>query len=74
MLDIRGRCRAAWVLWSGGCSHSRKIQDRRRVEQSARRLVFIAGVVLLFTGRDPTSMFDLALGIDRWAHRVAATR
>jgi hypothetical protein len=34
--------------------------------------VFIAGVVLSFTGRYPTSMFELALGSDRWVHRVAA--
>jgi hypothetical protein len=35
-------------------------------------LVFIAGVVLLFTGRYPKSIFDLVMGMNRWAFRVAA--
>lgn len=35
-------------------------------------LVVFAAVALLFTGRYPASLFELVMGLNRWAFRVAA--
>ena len=35
-------------------------------------LVFIAGLILLFTARYPQGLFDLIMGLNRWVYRVMA--
>src|SRR5256714_1555364 len=35
-------------------------------------LVLVAAVALLFTGNYPRSIFDLAMGLNRWCYRVVA--
>ena len=34
--------------------------------------MFVAGVLLLFTGRYPGDLFNLVIGFDRWVMRVVA--
>jgi hypothetical protein len=46
--------------------------DRWDVGGLVGLLVLIAGIVLLFTGHYPGSIYRLVLGMDRWALRVAA--
>lgn len=50
---------SGFVLWRGGGG-------------LVSVLAIIAGVVLLFTGRYPREIFEFAMGMDRWAFRVAA--
>jgi hypothetical protein len=37
-------------------------------------LVLIAAIVLLFTGRYPKPIYDLVMGMQRWALRVRPIR
>ena len=58
-----------------GTARSWEFRDGRWVEQGVGvsllgLLVFIAGVILLFTGRYWPGLFELLLGLNRWIYRV----
>ena len=60
-----------------GTARSWEFRDGRWVEQGVGisllgLLVFIAGVILLFTGRYWPGLFELLLGLNRWIYRVIA--
>ena len=54
------------ALFCGGGS------DKPRIPGLIPVLVLYAGIVLLFTGKYPESIFKLVVGLNRWSYRVCA--
>ena len=56
-----------WAIWTGNSNELSLLSGGL-----IGLLVLIAGIVLLFSGRYPKSLYDFVLGMDRWVFRVAA--
>jgi hypothetical protein len=56
-----------WAIWTGTSNELSLLSGGL-----IGLLVLIAGIVLLFSGRYPKSLYDFVLGMDRWVFRVAA--
>jgi hypothetical protein len=55
-----------WAIWTGTSNELLSLSGGL-----VGLLVLFAGIMLLFTGRYPKSLYDFVLGMNRWVFRVA---